>query len=149
MAKSNRQKYNFLVALTSQLEEAIEDGTEEAAEFRRVLADIGVASDVDTDDGSEEREAIITDRIAKLEQWNAQLESALEMLESSIGASDDEDTDGDDGGVDDDDLARDEPRMDSRHRRNAGDAAVQGGTGRPPLTMEPAPRRRVVSKNNA
>lgn len=92
-AKSSRQRYNFLAALLSQVEEASDEGDELYAEWRRRLEE-----DVDVPGACE-----FGDRVTKLEQWAAQLELALEELEQASGESVGEDAlDDDDGDYDDD-----------------------------------------------
>jgi len=147
MAKSNRQKYNFLVALTSQLEEALDDDTEEGAAFVSLLRDcLGSGSESDL----EPRLTAAEDRCGKLEQWSAQFESALESLESSIGEDTGEDDILDDGSDDDDDVAVVRPAMAGNARRQARGTELVGDPLRPLNTVEEVgPRKRVVRKTNA
>jgi len=92
--KTSGQKYNFLVALLRQVEEASDEGDEAYAEWRRRI---------DEDLDFEQRLCEYADRIAKLEQWSAQLELALAELEQASGESVGEDAlDDDDGDYNDD-----------------------------------------------
>jgi len=104
MAKSNRQKYNFLVAWTKQLTEACEDGEEVGADA------VGAIGTVVETLG-------VHERVDRLEQWIAKVETRMDELEQSIGEDSDEDIGLDDDGDPDLDLGRDEPEVERESRR--------------------------------
>jgi len=110
MAKSNRQKYNFLAALMTQLEDAMEEGDvlyTQYVEFQQLVAK------------TTELEA----RYDALNQWVAKLELALEELDGDGVESSGEEPEPDDDGDYDDDVAGDEPEVVSPrqgHGRVAG-----------------------------
>jgi len=120
--KTNRQKYNFLIAFCRQLEEAADEGDEEYAEFRRIAESLFPTG------GAEGEE--ISGRIAKLEQWNAQLETALDSLEQIVSTLDGEDDFESDGSDEDADMERDGPALDSDDQRQRGPASSVGAAQR-------------------
>jgi len=111
MAKSTttRQKYNFLIAFCRQLEEAADEGDEEYAEFRRTAESLFPT-------GGAELEELAT-RVGKIEQWNAQLETAVDSLEQAYSALDGEDADIADDSDEDPDLEGDGPQVERGRER--------------------------------
>lgn len=124
--KTNRQKYNFLIAFCRQLEEAADEGDEEYAEFRRIAESLFPTG------GADEEE--LTGRIAKLEQWNAQLETALDSLEQIVSTLDGEDADEPDDSDEDAGMERDGPEMDRVDARQRGPAPSMGNAGDKEMT---------------
>jgi len=100
MAKANRQKYNFLVALLDQLNDAGDAADEAYDHFKRLVRLLV------HDDWKE-----LNERIDGIEQWLAHLESAVEELDHRRLTGVGEDYQQDDDGDDDDDVGWDEPEM--------------------------------------
>lgn len=134
--KGDGQKYNFLVALLRQLEEADGEGDESAAEFRRWVCDAGEGGDL------EQTLVAFDDRIGKCEQWIAALETRMDELESSDGEIDDQDPREPDDGDEDLDVERDEPPVERTgrgmpsHPRTVGPSSDRQKLGRDRVEKE-------------
>lgn len=103
VAKSNRQKYNFLAALVSQLDQA----TEEKDELRDQFAEASGIADM------QQTLLGVMKQYDDLNQWVARLELALEELDSDGSESVGEEPESYDDGDDDADVPWDEPEVGS------------------------------------
>lgn len=110
MPKSTRQKYSFLIGWMRQLEEAADEGDEEYAEFRRIAESLFPSGGADGEE--------LADRLAKCEQWLAQLEAAVDSLEQAYGEDDGSDDDEPDGSDEDADMERHGPQVGGRVQRD-------------------------------
>lgn len=127
MAKRNRQRWNFLVALVDQASEAMDEGSEEGAAFVSLIGTVaGVLGIRGADDS-----------IAKLEQWLSQLDSRMDGLEQELSEDSGEDTVLDDDGDEDVDMERDEPPLERANR----------GLTRDPRTVRPSSGVQLVGRN--
>jgi len=105
---SNRQKYNFLAAFVKQLDQAREEQDELAGQCDDVMGIPELVREFgDLNQKLEEYGRQHND----LTQWVAQLELALEELDSEWGAGSGEEPDEDDDGLDDAELDGMEPPM--------------------------------------
>lgn len=136
MAKSNRQKYNFLAAWSNQVHEACDA---EDALYDDVQQQVRAMA---SGHGEDERRYVeLEDRIRKCEQWLAQHESALEELDDYGSEGVGQEPESYDDGDDDDDPERDEPPMGGERQPDGRLAApldgASGGAGarRPWATM--------------
>jgi len=126
VAKSNRQKYNFLAALVSQLDQA----TEEKDELRDQFAEASGIADM------QQTLLGVMKQYDDLNQWVARLELALEELDSDGGESPGEELESYDDGDDDSDAPWDEPEVggpregDRRVAPPVDDAQRREGAGR-------------------
>lgn len=117
MAKANRQKWNFLVALTAQASEASDEDADEWAAFAAVVRScFGELIELD-------------DRVGKLEQWIAQFDTRMDELESLISEDSDEDTGLDDDGDEDSDVGGDESPLERQSGRMPDPVGPVGATG--------------------
>jgi len=117
MAKANRQKYNFLTALLGQLHDAADESDSLYDDFRSLVR-LLVHEDWKELNG----------RVAQCEQWLAELESALEELDSDGSASLGEVAVEDDDGDDYDELDGVEPQMGGERQPDRRVAPPVGGT---------------------
>lgn len=148
VAKSDRQKYNFLAALLTQAEAARqhEDGLYE--EFNTLIASVT----------SEElnHHADLLNELSKrcdsmertyddLNRWLAQLELALEELDDDGREGSGEEPFADDDGDDDDELERVEPPVGGTRQPSRRVPAPVGAAGRVPGTRAVTTAPRVVT----
>lgn len=120
MAKSNRQKYNFLAAWVSQLDQAMDEDDDLAGQAAKVIGLDKMARSIGE----------LNERCDKCEQWLADLESALEELDSGGRESSGEELEPDDDGDYDDELEGVEPPVE---RTRQGDRRVAGAVGSPSI----------------
>jgi len=151
MAANERQKYNFLVALTRQLREANRDESDCAAEFVELLNTLlDIVEGGATAEEWRQRATQLDDRIGKCEQWLAALETALESLEQVVSAWDDQDAEEPDDGDDVEDVGTMEPPLgglERAPRRGAvalGDTSGQQGVDGRNLVPPQAGMRRLI-----
>jgi len=119
MAKSNRQKYNFLAAMCSQLDQARDEGDDLAAHFEQHVNEL-VAR---TYGGLNERLERIEQDLDSVNRGLAEVELAMEELDGDGRESPGEEPEPDYDGDDDDELAGVEPPLErprERHGRVAG-----------------------------
>jgi len=131
---ADRQKYNFLVALTRQLRQATAEEDECADEFRELLPNWEPAGEPEFQE--------LADRVGKLEQWLAALETALESVEQTLCSDDGEDDVIDDDSDDDVDVGTVEPQVGGSIRRNGSPSVPVGN----PERLEDERRRIVTTK---
>lgn len=124
-AKSNRQRWNFLAAWLDQLHEAADEGDE------MHTALVGIIRMAMSEPMKE-----MHYELGKLNQWNADLESALAQLDGDGRESPGEDAEPDDDGDNDDDVGWDEPEVertrvpDRRVPRTVAESGVREIDGR-------------------
>jgi len=142
MAKTDKQRFNFLTALNRQLEGAVAEGDEEYDNFRQVIVAIGEAEGAAGASG---------DRLDAHAQWLAALEARLEDLEQAVELFAGEEADDDDDGLDDEDMGGDEPGVGSHvfaERRvppNLGRTGDRQVAGRPVMDVDRSRTYRKVS----
>jgi len=118
MAKSNRQKYNFLAAFVSQLDQARDEGDDLAGQHAEVTG---------INDLTKEMERL-SERLDNCDRWLAQLELALEELDDNGSEGSGEEPDEDDDGVYDDELDGVEPPLGGVRQPDRRVAPPMGGT---------------------
>jgi len=130
MAKANRQKYNFLTALLTQVESAMDEGDELYESFVTLVRMLAHTADIE-------------ERLDGVQRWCADLESSLEELDGDGSESSGEELEPSDDGDDDVDVGWDEPEV---VRTRKPDGRVPRAVAEPGRRPEPgrAERRAVT-----
>jgi len=152
VAKSERQKYNFLAALLTQVEESCDEGAELYKQYRDQLTQV-YASENSLDyqhhaDILQDLEVRMTNMertYDDLNRWLAQLELALEELDDDGSEGSGEEPIEDDDGDDDHAVVRVEPPMGGTRPTDRRVAAPLGAAGRVPGTRAVTAAPRVVT----
>jgi len=131
VAKASRQKYNFLAALLTQVEDACAAGDELYAEFADMVCRVGGAEQAEALLDLEKRMKNAERTYDGLNKWLAQLELALEELDDDGSEGFGEEPVEDDDGDDDDELEGVETSMGSPLPTDGRLAAGVGGARRP------------------